>query len=182
MNDTYQKQSDPVVDYVIHHKWSVDQKAQRKHYLHRLAQNSRQNPDIATKIGGMLIYNQVIEQLLADIVEMSVYYIKASIWPEQVDLKVELDKATFGRIIEEFRQFAPIEENREQILTALKKFNTKRNQVVHDLFDVEDMGQLARELDQYAKLADQIIRLLSGYDDQIACNFRELEKRKQFHT
>lgn len=178
MTDTYQKKNDSVVDYVVHSKWSVDQKAQRKRYLYRLAQKSSQDPDIAAKIGGMLIYNQVIEQLLADIVEMSVYYLKASIWPEVIELKVELDRATFGKIIEEFRQFATIEENREQILTSLKKFNTKRNQVVHDLFDIEDMGHLARELDEYAKLADQIIRLLMEYDHQVTQNFCNLNKDK----
>lgn len=171
---------DCVVAYMAEHKWAADQKAQRKRYMRRLAQQSKQDKDIASKIGGMLIYNQVIEQILSDIVEMSIYYIKASIWPVAVNLDIDLDKATFGKMIEYFKQYATVEPNREQILSHLTKFNTKRNIVVHDLFDIQDLNQLAVELNTYAELADEIIGLLMEYEDQVCDNFCQLDKAKRF--
>lgn len=171
---------DSIVSYMVQRKWAVDQKIQRKRYLHRLAKQSKQDPDVATKIGGMLIYNQVIEQYLKDIVHMSICYIKADLYPVSVNLEIDLDKATFGKVIEYFTQFATVEEQRELILSHLKKFNSKRNQVVHDLFDIGDMGALARQLDQYAALADEIIGLLCKYDDLVCENFSRLEQRKEF--
>jgi len=129
-------------DYIRGRKWAVEQKTDRKKFLFRLAQQSKSDPDFAGKIGGILIYNQVIEQFLSDIVEMSIYYIKAKIWPVTVEMDVEMDKATFGKVIDYFRQFATVEPNRDKILSHLKKFNIKRNQVVHDLFDVEDLRKL----------------------------------------
>lgn len=170
------------VSYMKNRQWETDQKAQRKRYLYQLAQKSKHDPDIASKIGGMLIYNQVIEQFLIDIVKMSIHYIKAEIWPVTVELDIDIDKATFGKVIEYFKQFATMESNRDQILTYLKKHNTKRNQVVHDLFDIQDMDALARELDDYAELADEILDLLIEYDKQVCGNFCDLCKRSDFRT
>ncbi len=171
---------DPVAEYMLQRKWSVDQKSARKRYLCSLARQSKQDKDLSSKIGGMLIYNQVIEQLLSDIVEMSIYYIKAQIWPVSVSLDIELDSSTFGKVIEYFKQFATVEPRRDEILAMLRKFNIKRNHVVHDLFDIQDLKKLSRELDGYAELADEIIRMLDDYSDQVCENFCQLEKRRDF--
>jgi hypothetical protein len=80
-------------------------------------------------------------------------------------------------MIEYFKQFATVEPNRELIIAHLTKYNTKRNQVVHDLFDVEDFNNLGAELVEYGDLADEIIRLLDAYDDQVCANFCALEQR-----
>ena len=169
-----------ISSYMTQRKWNTDRKNDRKRYLFRLAQQSKQDPDVASKIGGMLIYNQIIEQCLADIVQMSIYYIKAEIWPVEVDLDIDLEKATFGKVIEYFKQFATVEPNREQLLTYLRKFNNKRNQVVHDLFDIENLDKLAQELDEYAQLADEILNLLMEYDQQVCGNFCELCQKTDF--
>lgn len=60
------------LSYIKGRKWSQNSKTERKQFLLRLAQSSKQDPDFAGKIGGILIYNQLIEQFLADIVEMSI--------------------------------------------------------------------------------------------------------------
>lgn len=171
---------DSIVEYMVNRKWAVDEKTERKRYLFRLAQKSKSDPDFAGKIGGILIYNQVMEAFLCDIIDMSIHYIKAEVWPVSVSLEVELDKATFGKLIEYFKQFATVESNRDVILSFLKKFNIKRNEVVHDLFDIRDLDRLALELQEYAELADKIVRLLADYDRQVYENFCELEKRVDF--
>ena len=169
-----------IVTYMVNRQWTVDHKTKRKRYLNHLAQSSKYDKDIAGKIGGMLIYNQLIEQYLSDIIEMSIQFIRAEIWPEAISLDIDTNKATFGKMIDYFKQYATIEPNREFLLSLLNKYNLKRNQVVHDLFDVEDFQKLAQELIEYADLADEIIRLLQQYDDRICKNFTSLEKRVNF--
>jgi len=163
--------------YMTQRKWLEDNRLQRRKYLIRLARESKRDPDIASKIGGMLMWNQVIEQMLKDIVETSIWYIKARIWPVSVELQIDLDSATFGKVIDYFRQYATLENDREEILSHLKRFNSKRNQVVHDLFDIPDLNKLGRELDGYASLAEELLKLLEQYDSQVCDNFLELEKR-----
>ena len=175
------QQTDPnFYRYIRERKWAVDQNTDRKMFLFRIAKKSAENQDFAGKIGGILIYNQVIEQFLADIIEMSIYYLKAAALPAQINLEAELDKATFGKMIESFRQYAITTPSQEKILSYLRKFNTKRNQIVHDLFDVEDLGQLYRELTAYSELADEIILLLDEYDNQICKCFCQLEQQTGF--
>ena len=167
-------------EYISQRKWNTPAKTERIRYLHRIAQNSKRDRDISGKIGGMLIYNQIIEQFLSAIIEMSIYYVKAEIWPVTVSFGVELDKATFGKVIDYFKQFATVEPNRELILSHLKKHNSKRNLVVHDLFDIQDLNKLAKELDEFADLADEILKLLMEYDEQVRDNFRALSRRLDF--
>lgn len=169
-----------VIQYMKDRQWVIDQKAERKRYLYRLAQEGRHDPDIASKIGSMLIYNQLIEQSLVDIVTMSIHYIKATLWPVSVSLELDLDKATFGKMIAYFEQYATIEPNRELLLSHLTKFNLKRNMVVHELFDIQDLNKLAIELNQYATLADEILKLLREYDDRVCENFCQLERSGKF--
>ena len=83
-------------------------------------------------------------------------------------------------MIEFFTRYSTIEPNRDQLLSYLKKYNSKRNQVVHDLFDIPDLGKLGRELDEYAKLADEILHLLMEYEDHVCENFCALSKRINF--
>ncbi len=90
---------DEIVKYMVEGKWKDDEKSERKRYLFKLAQESKSQTELSHKIGGMLIYNQVIEEFLKDIVEYSVNYIKAEIWPAQVHMKFDFSKATFGNLI-----------------------------------------------------------------------------------
>jgi len=73
-----------------------------------------------------------------------------------------------------------VEPNRDQILVHLKKFNAKRNVVVHDLFDVENLKNLVKELDEYANLADEILLLLMEYEKQVGQNFCTLNDQMDF--
>lgn len=165
-----------VVEYMTNREWADDLKGERKNSLFHLALESQKKQDVSSKIGAMLIFNQVIEQFLEDIIELSIYYIKAKIWPASVSLKIDFEKVTFGKMIDLFKQYATIEYNRDIILKYLKQFSNKRNKVVHHLFEIEDLNVLSEELDEYALLAEEIVCLLIEYDGQICERFCDLEE------
>lgn len=172
---------DKIVEYMINREWADDIKCERKSYLFKLAQSSCKKSDISNKIGAMLIYNQLIEEFLKDIVEYSINYIKAEIWPASIQLSLDLSRFTFGKLINSFEQYATIEPNKEIILKYLKKYAVKRNVVVHNLFNIEDLGKLSSELDEYALLADEITYLLVEYDSSICEKFCDLDNRVDFN-
>lgn len=172
---------DAIVKYMIERKWANDEKSDRKLLLWKLAQKSKEERELSHKIGGMLIYNQLIEEFLKDITELSVNYIKAEIWPANVSLKLDLSKMTFGRLIGEFEQYATIEPNRDLLLEYLRKYSLKRNKVVHHLFEITDLEKLAIELDEYALLADEIVYLLVEYDNSVCQKFCDLDERVDFN-
>lgn len=169
-----------IILYMTNNKWQDDLKGDRKRFLLNLAKESSGESSIASKIGGMLIYNQLLEECLKDIVEYSVYYIKAEIWPADVDLSFDFSKSTFGELIRSFKRFAMIEFNRDIIIEYLTKYNKKRNDVVHHLFEIENISALSVELDEYAIFAEEIFYLLLEYDNCICEKFCDLTNRVDF--
>ena len=169
-----------IITYMADGKWKDDIKGDRKSFLLKLAKDSATNADVASKIGSMLIYNQLLEEYLKDIVEYSAYYIKAEIWPADVDLSFDFSKTTFGDLIRSFKRFAMKEYNRDIILANLTKYNKKRNEVVHHLFGIEDISALAVELDEYAEIAEELFYLLLEYDNCICEKFCDLSNRVDF--
>lgn len=169
-----------IISYMANNKWQDDLKGDRKRFLLNLAKESSSESNIASKIGSMLIYNQLLEECLKNIVEYSICYIKAEIWPADVDLSFDFSKSTFGELIRSFKRFAMIEFNRDIILEYLTKYNKKRNDVVHHLFGIENISALATELDEYAILAEEIFYLLLEYDNSICEKFCDLCNRVDF--
>lgn len=172
---------DEIVKYMTEGGWKEDEKVERKLFLFKLAQESKSNENISHKIGGLLIYNQVIEEFLKDLVAYSINYIKAEIWPAKVDIKLDFSKATFGMLIGYFKQYATIEYNRDTIINELTVYNEKRNQIVHNLFKIKDFDKLSSELDEYAFVAEEIVYLLVEYDNSICERFCNLVDRVDFN-
>ena len=48
-------------------------------------------------------------------------------------------------------------------MKSLDRYNKQRNEVVHNLFSIKDLNKLAKELDEYALDAEEIIGLLVEY-------------------
>lgn len=171
---------DEILEYMKKEKWMIDEKRERKVELWKLAKLSQGEVDISHKIGGLLIYNQVIDEFLKDIVEYSIIYIKAEIWPSSFAYKVDFEKNTFGRNIELFKKFSTIEPNRELLLECLCRFNKARNKVVHNLFAINDALKLKEDIDEHMSLADEIIGLLIEYDNCVCEKFVDLCGRVDF--
>lgn len=172
---------DNILKYMKDRKWAEDYKADRKVKLIKEANNSSKKNNIPSKIGAMLIYTQVIEQCIKEIIEASSSYIKAEIWPTDVDINIDLDKSTFGDVIEKFKKFGIKEKNREYIINSLKKFNKNRNKVVHNLFNLENENELNNELDFYNKVALELVELLIEYYNDLMYKFFDLENRVDFN-
>ena len=169
-----------IVQYMIEESWRDDKKEERKVMLFNMAREGKEKEDLASKIGAMLLYNQVIEEILKDIVQLSINYIKAEIWPSEVYMSFQFSKSTFGAIIKGFEQYATIEYNRDILLKSLDRYNKQRNEVVHNLFSVKDLNNLAKELDEYSLDAEEIIGLLLEYDGAVCEKFEDLATRVDF--
>ena len=171
---------DEVLEFMVNKEWEKDDKAERKIYLLSIARKSSESSDVAQKIGGMLIYNQIIEQLLREIIVASISYIKAEIWPMQISLNINLGKMTMGNLTACFEQNAIKERNCKVIIKHLKEYTQKRNAVVHNLFGLPDIETLSEEIDEYDVLAEKIILLLLEYYNEICMHFYDLDRRVEF--
>lgn len=171
---------DEILDYMVNKEWLKDRERIKKMQLLNLVRTNYDANNLSNKIGSILIYNQLIEQFIKDIIEISIYYIKAEIWPAEVELKVDFDNKTFGQTIKLFEQYATKENSRDEILNKLKDFNKKRNEVAHKLFTVDDLKKLDSQLDSYRVLAEKTMVLLLQYYEAVSYKLEDLADRVQF--
>ncbi len=169
------------INFMINKEWKKDYKRERKNFLLTIAKKCENSDEISDIIGGMLIYNQLIEQLLKEIIICSIQYIKAEIWPTSVRMNLNFDKATFGTLIEYFKQFAVEEYNYDVITKHLNSIKKTRNNVVHHLFDIPDIENIKYELKEYYDKSYKLVLLLNKYYDQISYNLHDLENRVEWN-
>lgn len=174
------EEKDEVLEYMINKEWTKKSKIEGKWYLFKLAQKSIKSENLENKIGGVLILNQVIEQLLREVILSSLAYVKAEIWPASIELNIQTSKATFGKLIEYFKKFAIKKHNREILIKDLEELNVNRNKLVHNLFDIKDEKNLEIELSRYDEISEEIIGLLVEYYNAISDELFDLDKRVDF--
>ena len=168
---------DEVIKFMINRDWEKDYKQERKIYLLNIAKECENSEKIADTIGGILIYNQLVEQFLKETIICSISYIKAEIWPSSVQMNLDFDKATFGVLIEYFKQFAVKEYNRDVILKYLKDIKKTRNDTVHRLFEIKDIKNLKNELNDYYGKSFELVMLLNEYYNEICWKLDDLSER-----
>lgn len=174
------KEKDEVLEYMKNKEWTKESKIESKMNLVRMAQSNMKSNKLENKIGGVLILNQIIEQLLREVIISSIAYIKAEIWPSEVELTIQTSKATLGKLIDFFKKFAIKKYNREVLIDLLEKLLIYRNKLVHNLFDLKDEKSICKELIEYDNLSESVIELLIEYYNAISEQLLELDKRVNF--
>ena len=80
----YDKQ---ILEMMSNPSWWIDKQKKRKIDLLRSARKVYRQSSISKKMGSLLLWQQVIEQFLKEIIELSVFYIKAEICLAELILK-----------------------------------------------------------------------------------------------
>ena len=176
------EEKDEVLEYMVNREWEKESKIESKHFLLNIAKESRNSEELSTKIGGMLIFNQITEQLLKEIIICSIGYLKAEIWPASIEFNLQISKASFGKLLEYFKQFVIKEYNKDILIKHLEELNKSRNEMVHRLFDIEDMNELKNKLDDFGNMSLEVIELLVEYYNAICDNLYELDDRVNFES
>ena len=156
---------DLIKEHIKNEEWIFDPKEDKKMYFFKIAEKCSKSNRIEDLVSGTLIYNQLIEQSLVETIILSIIYVKARIWPKNVKLNLDFDKATFGKQIDYFEKYSIEEYNREINIKYLKDILKIRNKVIHHLFDISNFKN---ELEEYFEKANQLFMLLIEYYNAIS--------------
>ncbi len=160
--------------------WWIDKFKARKIELIRSCRKINSNSSISRKIGGLLLWQQVIEQFLKEIIQISLTYVKAEIWPTKIDFKIDYDKKTFGQIIDMYKNYSFDYEDRPKIIGFLKTINDNRRMVTHKMFNVEDLEELENLFESSYDIHEELLQLLLDHYILIGDNLEELNDRVDF--
>lgn len=152
-------------EHIKNREWTCDPKEEKKFYYFKIAEKCSKSDKVEDLVSGTLIYNQLIEQSLAETIILSIIYVKAKTWPKKITFDLNFDKATFGKQIEYFEKFAIEEANRDVIIKYLKDVLKVRNKVIHRLFDIENFN---KELEEYYGKTNELFILLIQYYNDIS--------------
>lgn len=156
---------DEIKEHIKKKKWLVDPKEDQFFHYYKIAQECCKSNKVEDLVSAILLYNQLVEKILRDIIIVSIIVMKAKIWPEKVELDINLNRATFGKMIEYFKRFAIEKYNRSVIIKYLNGILPIRNKVIHKIFDIENLNE---ELKDYFGKADELVLMLNGYYNSIA--------------
>lgn len=157
--------------------WWIDKFKSRKIELIRSCRKINSNSSISRKIGGLLLWQQVIEQFLKEIIQISLTYVKAEIWPTKIDFKIDYDRKTFGQVIEIYKNYSVDYEDRPKILEHLKTINDNRRTITHKMFEVENLEDLEDIFESSYNIHEELLKLLLDHYILVENNLEDLKTR-----
>ena len=87
MDNTIKNYDKQILEMMSNPSWWIDKQKKRKIDLLRSARKVYRQSSISKKMGSLLLWQQVIEQFLKEIIELSVFYIKAEICKRRANRK-----------------------------------------------------------------------------------------------
>lgn len=177
MDNYFDEYDRKIFEAMKNKEWWIDKFKSRKIQLIRYGRKINSNSSISRKIGGLLLWQQVIEQFLKEIVQMSITYVKAEIWPTKIDFKIDYDRKTFGQIIEMYKNYSVDYEDRPMILEYLKIINDNRRGVTHKMFEVEDLRDLEDLFESGYDIHEELLKLLLDHYILVAEDLEDLKAR-----
>lgn len=157
--------------------WWIDKFKSRKIELIRSCSKINYNSSISRKIGGLLLWQQVIEQFLKEIIQISLTYVKAEIWPTKIDFKIDYDRKTFGQVIEIYKNYSVDYEDRPKILEHLKTINDNRRTITHTMFEIENLEDLEDIFESSYNIHEELLQLLLDHYILVGNNLEDLKTR-----
>ena len=177
MSNYFDKYDKKIFEQMNNRDWWIDKFKARKIELISSCRRINSTSSISRKIGGLLLWQQVIEQFLKEINKISITYVKAEIWPTKVDLKLDYDRKTLGQVIDMYKNYSVDYEDRPQIIGHLKTINDNRRMVTHKMFEVENLDDLEDLFESSFNIHEELLQLLLDHYILIAHNLEELKER-----
>ena len=177
MSNYFDEYDKKIFEDMNNKEWWIDKFKARKIELLRDSRRISSTSSFTRKVGGLLLWQQVIEQFLKEIIQISITYIKAEIWPAKVDLKINYDTKAFGQIIQLYKNYSIDYEDMPEIIGYLNQINNNRNKIVHKMFEVEDLNSLEDSFEESYNIHEDLLQLLLDHYILIGDNLEDLKSR-----
>ena len=151
---------------------------ERGHFLDELEEiaNEMHSKDSTEGyLGSLLIYQQLIEEMLKLLVRYSNLLIQCSVFPQEIHCKEIGKRMMFGQILG-LLQNGLMDEETEKLITICQRFSELRNRLAHKITLKTDVKDIRRQARQAKKYHQQIYSLFDSILDQYRLALREYNK------
>ena len=117
--------------------------------------NTRFDNDYFDLLSAMLIYHQIVEELMKSLIAIGNFNTRLNLFPQKMPIKIKFDRE-FYKLVKELEEGVEF-ENKEEFISLIKKFNRNRNIVAHKIirdenFETEYLKELENTKDEYEKI------------------------------
>lgn len=144
--------------------------------LNEIADESFNKHTIEGYLAALLIYHQLCEEMAKLLIEDSRFFIKASIYPSEIEFSSS-NKIMFGRTIEQLKETVDFNE-KELFIQKCQSFNQVRNSLAHGLTKQTSIVDIKKKLEKIKKIFDEIFELFDSAHDWFCLCFKDFRKDK----
>ena len=163
-----------ITEYMKSNGWKTDIENLSKKYILNIAQTDYVNECTPNKIGGVLIYNQIVEQIMRETIDLSIKYIRANLWPDEINLTIDFKNKSFESLFNLFKQFAINGTAKDIVVSGLEEYNTLRRKTLYNISSMPTDKELIVDLNLHKDLGENVIYLLCKYGDFLCTKFEKL--------
>lgn len=144
--------------------------------LNQLADESFEKHTIEGYLAALFIYHQLCEEMAKLLIEDSRFFIKASIYPAEIEFSSD-NKIMFGRTIGQLKEAIDFDK-KELFIQKCHSFNQVRNSLAHGLTKQTSIDDVKIKLEKIKEIFDGIFELFDSAHDWFRLCFKDFRKDK----
>lgn len=126
-------------------------------------------------LSSILIYQQVIEEFLINLLELSNLYVQGEIWPARIEIKTK-NRLMFGQLVKEHQRTIDFDD-KDDLLQQCDAFNKIRIKFVHNLLKFKNNKEVIESVKDVPNQFLNIIDLYFSGRSHILWLLDDLNKR-----
>jgi hypothetical protein len=142
--------------------------------LDRLAVRSLSRRTTDADVTAIVIFHQLVEQMLRVLIEDSRFLVALSILPYEIVFR-DRDRQTFGQVLQALRDGAEF-KRKDRLITLAEELNTIRNGVAHKLLQKGSLRGLRTDAKKARRLSDRIFAIYDDAHDEYCLMFHCIAK------
>lgn len=175
MNDDY---TDELVKKVTDEKlWPLFKGTDGFDDLAKAVKADVSTESVSGKIAQMFVYHQIVHELTKILIEMSLLYVQAEIWPTEFNPAYDNGKSKMTYWYITYYEEHCIENvDKEKYIQLAKRLNEIRNKVAHNLTG-KNVVEINRSFNEFSRLYDSLIESYDKCDAHLTQKMHEISQR-----
>ena len=143
--------------------------------LNELADKAISKKSIEGYLAGLLIYQQLAEEMIKLLLKDHEFFIQLSVFPAEIKF-ADKSKAMFGRVIEDLKNAITLDESKFEIIELANKLNSIRIELVHGLTKIPNLKQVKAKVLKAKKLFDDLFEKFDQEHDMFRVTLKDFRK------
>lgn len=148
-------------------------------HLLQIANKQIKNKTVEGVLSATLIYQQVMEELILNLLKVSHLYVQAEIWPSRINFPIN-KKMMFGQLLDAHKLSIDFDMKQELIKEA-KEFNELRVKFVHKLVHTKGPSEIIDSADDVYTKFQTILDLFYQAREHLDRKLHDLYSRVDFN-